>query len=202
MNNYVVFAMAFAASAAAPGPEVAALLGRTLSGGMRSSIALAVGIVTGKLLLMTAAAIGLGALATLPGPVFLLLKILGALYLFWLGIRRWRNAGRVLDTHAHAQTGRVADAGAGLAMTLSNPMAVMFYLALMPTVIDLNGLSMTTYAVLCVIIAGIMSAVALSYGIAAETARRYLTSPAQKVMVDRAAGAIMMGAGALVAFSS
>lgn len=201
MNNYLVFALAFAASAAAPGPEVAALLGRALSGGMWSSIPLTVGIVSGKLLLMTAAAIGLGALANLSGPLFLFLKILGAVYLFWLGIRRWRNAGRVLDTNTSAKSGRVADAGLGLAMTLSNPMAVMFYIALLPSVIDLNGLNLSSYAVLCLIIVGIMSAVALSYGVAAETARKYLTSSAQKAMVDRVAGAIMIGAGILVAFS-
>jgi len=201
MNNYLVFALAFAASAAAPGPEVAALLGRALAGGMRSSFPLAAGIVIGKLLLMTAAAIGLGALLALPGPFFMVLKALGAVYLFWLGMRRWRNAGRVLDTNAGARSSRIADAGLGLAMTLSNPMAVMFYIALLPSVIDLRGLSMSAYAVLCLIIVGVMSAVAFGYGMAADTARRHLTSPKQKANVDRFAGAIMMGAGLLVAFS-
>ena len=67
MTQYLLFFMAFAASAAAPGPEIAGLLSRSLSGGIASSVPLAVGIIAGKLLMLTAAIVGLTALLTVLG---------------------------------------------------------------------------------------------------------------------------------------
>lgn len=59
MTEYTIFLLAFAASAAAPGPEIAALLSRSLSGGMLSSVPLALGIILGKLLMLSAPCIAL-----------------------------------------------------------------------------------------------------------------------------------------------
>lgn len=78
MTGYTIFLLAFAASAAAPGPEIAALLSRSLSGGMCASVPLALGIMLGKLLMLSAAVIGLSALVATLGPMLLGLKFIGA----------------------------------------------------------------------------------------------------------------------------
>jgi threonine/homoserine/homoserine lactone efflux protein len=93
-RELAVFAVTFAASAAAPGPEVAAFLGRTVSRGLRGGVPLALGIVCGKLLLLAGAVAGLAALVPLLGPAFDVLAYGGAAYLVWLGVRKWRRAGR------------------------------------------------------------------------------------------------------------
>ncbi|MGO4570718.1 LysE family translocator [Microvirga sp. 2TAF3] len=200
MTEYTVFLLAFAASAAAPGPEIAGLLARALSNGMFASLPLALGIILGKLIMLTAALLGLSALITVLGPVFVALKFGGAAYLIWLGVKKWRNSGRVLAaTEAMKPAGFAAEIGLGLMMTLSNPIAIVFYLALLPGVIDMAGVTVTTYAALSAIIAGVMAAVTLGYGLIAEIARRVFSSSRAKTRIDRASGAMMIGAGLLIA---
>lgn len=203
MAEYTVFLLAFAASAAAPGPEIAGLLARALSNGMFASLPLAFGIIIGKLIMLTAALLGLSALIEILGPVFVALKFGGAAYLIWLGVKKWRNAGRVLAaTEAMKPAGFAAEMGLGLAMTLSNPIAIVFYLALLPGVIDMAGVTLASYATLCAIIAGVMVAVTLGYGLIAEIARRLFTSSGAKARIDRSSGAMMIGAGVLIASRS
>jgi len=200
MINYSVFMLAFAASAAAPGPEIAALVSRVLAGGMRSSFALAAGIVIGKLLMLTTALLGLAALYSVLGPWFAGLKFLGAAYLLYVGIRKWRAAGRVLA--AGGSPGGLNPASEtllGLAMTLSNPVAIMFYLALLPGAVDMQKVDLQVFVFLCSIITGIMATVVLVYGSLAELARKLFSSPGSKAGMDRAAAAMMLGAALVIA---
>ena len=200
MTEYLVFLFAFAASAAAPGPEIAGLLARALAGGMLASLPLALGIVLGKLLMLTAAVIGLAALVDLLGPFFAVLKYAGAAYLVWLGIRRWRHAGRILTRSGTAQPADFAvDVGLGLAMTLSNPIAILFYLALLPGAVDIAGMTLKSYGVLCTIVVGVMAAVTIAYGIMAEAVRKVFSSSGSKAGMDRTTGAMLIGAGTLIA---
>lgn len=203
MTEYTVFLLAFAASAAAPGPEIAGLLGRALSNGMFASLPLAIGIILGKLLMLTAALVGLSALIEVLGPVFVALKFVGAAYLVWLGIRKWRNAGRVLAAAEGTKPlNAMAEIGLGLAMTLSNPIAIVFYLALLPGVIDVAGVTLGGYAILCAIVTGVMLLIALGYGVLAEIVRSLFSSAASKARIDRTSGAMMVGAGVLIATRS
>ena len=200
MTQYLLFFMAFAASAAAPGPEIAGVLSRSLSGGIASSVPLAVGIIAGKLLMLTAAIAGLTALLTVLGPMLAALKLVGAAYLIWLGVKKWRKAGLVLAASEQAsKLGFGIEVSLGLGMTLSNPIAIIFYIALLPGVIDVSGVTPANYAILCAIIVGVMVAVVLGYGLLAELARRSFSSPKAKTRIDRFSGAMMVGAGVLIA---
>ncbi|MBF9233155.1 LysE family translocator [Microvirga alba] len=200
MTQYTVFLLAFAASAAAPGPEIAGLLARALSNGMFASLPLALGIILGKLVMLTAAVVGLSALIEVLGPMFVALKFGGAAYLIWLGIKKWKNAGRVLAaTEATKPLNFATEIGLGLAMTLSNPIAIVFYMALLPGVIDVSGITLASYAILCAIITAVMIAIALGYGLVAEIARKLFSSSMSKARIDRSAGAMMVGAGILIA---
>lgn len=200
MIDYSVFMIAFAASAAAPGPEIAALVGRVLAGGMRSSFALAAGIIIGKLLMLTTALLGLAALYSVLGPWFAGLKFLGAAYLLYVGVRKWRAAGRVLAAGVNPGVlNPASETLLGLAMTLSNPVAIMFYLALLPGVVDIQKVDLHVFVFLCSIITGIMAAVVLVYGSLAELARKLFSAPGSKAGMDRAAAAMMLGAALVIA---
>lgn len=195
MTEYTVFMLAFAASAAAPGPEIAGLMSRSLSSGILSSIPLSIGIILGKLLMLTAAVIGLTALVEALGPMFEMLKYFGVAYLVWLAIKKWRNAGKVLDKNVKTKSVNfVAEIGLGLAMTLSNPIAIVFYMALLPGVIDVSGITLNTYTILCLIIMIVMSVVVSVYGLMAEIVRKLFCSSKSKAHIDRISGAIMFGA--------
>ncbi|HTD03621.1 LysE family translocator [Undibacterium sp.] len=198
--DYSVFIIAFAASAAAPGPEIAALLSRTLAGGRAATLPLAAGIIAGKLLMLSAALLGLATLFAALGPWFAGLKLLGVAYLLYLGMKKWKQAGRaVASGTAPLLVSRTSELMLGLAMTLSNPIAIMFYLALLPGVIDVSRVDLRIFTVLCGIIVGIMGAVVVVYGGAAELARKQFSSPDSKKMLDRVAAAMMLGSALLIA---
>ncbi|NLU67793.1 LysE family translocator [Streptomyces sp. HNM0574] len=200
-GQYALFAVTFAASAAAPGPEIAALLGRQLSGGIPRSVPLALGIAVGKWAMLTAAVAGLAALAAGLGPAFAVLQYCGALYLVWLGVKRWRRAGATVLAEEHEEGRRklLPDLSLGLAMTLSNPIALAFYLALLPGVIDMAHVGVEQYLLLVAILLGVVALVVLGYGLLAEAARRAFAAEKSKVWIDRIAGCMFIGAGALVA---
>lgn len=199
MSEYLIFLFAFAASAAAPGPEIAAVVSRSLSHGVRSSAPLAIGLIAGKLAMLTAAIVGVAALLKVVDPFFLVLKLAGGAYLIWLGVKKWRRAGRVLaETEASSAGSFAKEVGLGLAMTLSNPLAIAFYVAMLPGVIDVAGVTLTTYVTLCSILVVVMALVVLGYGLLAEGARRAFRLSKAKAHVERASGAMMVGAGALV----
>lgn len=200
MTQYAVFLLAFAASAAAPGPEIAGLLARTLGNGIRSGFPLASGIVVGKLALLSAAVIGLTGLVAALGPVFAVLRYAGAAYLIWLGIKKWRRAGRLLATDASAApTSLVREVGLGMAMTLSNPIALVFYVALLPGVIEVSDVTVQSYLILCAILVTVMAAVVLGYGLMAELARRMLSAADSKSRIDRISAVLFVLAGLLIA---
>jgi threonine/homoserine/homoserine lactone efflux protein len=200
MTEYLVFALAFAASAAAPGPEIAGLLARTLGNGIRAGFPLAGGIVVGKLTLLTAAVIGLTGLVAALGPLFVVLRYAGAAYLIWLGIKKWRRAGRLLSTDASiAPTSLAREVGLGMAMTLSNPIALVFYVALLPGVIEVSDVTVQSYLMLCATLVAVMALVVLGYGLMAELARKMLSATDSKSKVDRISAVLFVLAGLLIA---
>jgi len=91
IHEVMLFAGVFAMSAAAPGADTMLILARSLAGGPRAAAPLAAGITIAKLVMLTAAAAGVSAAAATFGTMFVLLKIAGAAYLVWLGIKMWRR---------------------------------------------------------------------------------------------------------------
>lgn len=128
-----------------------------------------------------------------------MLQYLGAAYLVWLGVKKWRRAGRLLETDATAPNSLVKEVGLGMAMTLSNPIALVFYLALLPGVIDVEGVTVRSYLILCAILVAVMVAVVLGYGLMAELARKLLSATDSKARIDRISGVMFVLAGLLIA---
>ncbi|AIY40468.1 Transporter [Collimonas arenae] len=200
MTQYLIFLLAFAASAALPGPEIAALLSRSISGGLRSSLPLATGIIIGKLIMLSAAVIGLSALLAILGPAFVTLKYAGAAYLVWLGIKKWHKAGEALANATDTPAASIGiEIGLGLAMTITNPLAIAFYMALLPGVINVAGVPLSSYLILCAIIVGVMLAIVIAYGLLAELARKLFRSSRAKANLDRVSGGMMVGVGVILA---
>lgn len=200
MNENLIFMLTFAASAAAPGPEVAMLLSRTFAGGLLRSMPFLSGIIAGKLLMLTAALVGLAALVQVLGPFLTSLKWVGAAYVLYLGIKKFVLAGKQLAVEANSKPIHLlTDVGVGLSLTLSNPLAIVFYLALLPGVIGPAGVGFSRYLLLVGMVIGVMFLVGLAYGLLAELARRLLTSEKSKTTVDRVSGLMLVGAALLVA---
>lgn len=198
-HAYLIYWTLYAVCIALPGPGVVAIVARALGSGFRSTIPAALGTVVGDLVWMTLSAFGLAALAQAMGSYFLVIKYAGALYLVYMGYKYWR--AEVSDIPeiipAKAQKSFLSQ----LSVTLGNPKAMGFFLAVFPQVVDLKHLNVLGYGQLVLATAVLIPAIMLSYAAAAAQVRVFLTSKKARKGINKTASVIMIGAGALVAVS-
>src|SRR5262249_61019008 len=118
---------------ARPGPNVLAVLGTAMGEGRRAGIALALGIATGSVLWALLTAAGLSALLATYAAALTAIKIAGGLYLLWLAFKAFRAAASACAIAATVdrQPSLRAYVLRGLAIQLTNPKAVLAWVALM-----------------------------------------------------------------------
>lgn len=199
VHSYVIYCTLYAICVAVPGPGVVAIVARALGSGFRSTIPAALGTVVGDAVWMTLSAFGLAAIATAMGQWFLIIKYAGALYLVYMGYKYWRAEVGEMPDVLPASTRQ--SFFSQLSLTLGNPKAMAFFLAILPTVVDLNHLNAIGYGQLLLATAVLIPAIMLSYAAAAAQVRVFLTSRRARKGINRTAAVVMIGAGAGVAVS-
>lgn len=197
-ENLFVFAAAYLAVVILPGPGVTALVARVLARGTRGAPAFIAGFVAGALLWFTTAVTGLAAIASTFADVFIVIRYAGAAYLLYLAWRFWTAAARPVATVDTSPESRGRLFLAGLAINLGNPKAVVFFLALLPTVVDVEALTLPGAVELGVLVAVIVAIVFSAYTLAAARARRLFTSPRALRLVNRGSSVAMAGAAAAI----
>ena len=136
LYGFMGFCAVYLLAVATPGPGVAAVLTRSLAHGMRGAPAFIAGFLLGDLIWFAGASAGLAALAQTAQTVFLVVRYAGAAYLLYLAYRLWTAAPRPLeavDLDASQKPLRLFLGS--LALTMGNPKVMMFFLALLPTVL-------------------------------------------------------------------
>jgi threonine/homoserine/homoserine lactone efflux protein len=196
----LTFCAVYALAVATPGPGVAAIIARGLAHGFKGAPAFIAGFVVGDLLWFAIAATGLAALAKTAATLFVAIKWAGVLYLLYLAYKLWTApAERVeIENGTRSRHGWSAFL-ASLMLTLSNPKAILFFLALLPTVIDLTSLDALRFleisAVMCVVLPSVLGA----YAFLAARARALFTTPEAVRRLNRGSGMAMAGAAVVVA---
>jgi threonine/homoserine/homoserine lactone efflux protein len=196
----IVFATALLIASASPGPGIAAIVARVLGRGTQGAFAFASGVAVGDVVWLTVAILGLAALAQAFHGLFLAIKYAGCAYLLYLGWKIW--TAPVTAREIEADTRRehpVTLFLAGLAVTLGNPKVVVFYLALLPTLLDLARVTLLGYAELVAVTLGVLAVVFGAYMALAARARHLFTSPGAIRIVNRGTGAVMAGAAVAMA---
>lgn len=178
-----------------PGPSVLFVIGRALAHDRRVAVASAVGNAIGMLFLIVAAAFGLGQLAEHSAVVFTAIKLVGAAYLVYLGVRTFRSRGELLltalggpdpatDRHALAQ---------GVVVGVTNPKAIAFFAAVLPQFVDTTTAGPTTQMlVLGLLFVLLASGLDSLWAVAAGTASSWIASSPRQLSVFRGAGGLMM----------
>jgi threonine/homoserine/homoserine lactone efflux protein len=195
----VSFGAVYFSAVATPGPGVAAVIARSLARGHSGAAAFIAGFVVGDLLWFSAAALGLSALThAFPG-VFVVVKSAGVAYLLFLAGKLWLSPARAPEeVEALEQTRWHAFVGS-LTLTLGNPKPMLFFLALLPTLLPLEGLDAAGIAEIALTIAVILPVVLGGYVFAAAKARRWFRSPRATQLLNRGSGTLMAAAAVAVA---
>jgi len=200
LTGLLLFSAAYATAVISPGPGVAALVARVLARGLRGAPAFIAGFLIGDLVWFTVAATGLALLAQTFAMVFLAVKYAGAAYLLYLAWRLWTAPAAAGEIAAAAPSERPLRLFLGsLSLTLGNPKPIIFFLAILPTVVDLTRLDRGGFAEIAALMAVILTVILGGYALAAAYARRLFTSARAIRAVNRGTGAVMAGAAIAIA---
>lgn len=200
LTSLLVFTGALFVAAASPGPGIAAIVARVLGRGMNGAIAFTAGVALGDVVWLTVAVLGLAVVAQTFQAVFLVIKYAGAAYLLFLAWRLWTAPVATHDVAPDtSDVRRVRLFLAGLAVTMGNPKVMVFYLALLPNIIDLAAVTVWGWLELSLVVLGVLAVVFGAYVALAARTRRLFSSPRAMRMVNRGSGTVMASAAVAIA---
>ena len=195
LTGLLVFAAAYLLAVVSPGPGTMSVVARVLSRGMGGLPAYITGFVLGDLIWFTIAATGLAVVAQAFAGAMIVVRLAGAAYLAWMAYQFW-----IAPVSVAAQApAKMHSTLAGLTLTLGNPKVIVFFLALLPSVVDLRVLTPAGFAELAALIAVILAAVLAGYGLGAARARRLFATTRAMRRLNRGAGVVMAGVAIAVA---
>ena len=192
----LAFFIAIIIFAVTPGPGVFALLSRAMTRGAISCISLALGMALSDIIYLVLACLGLAVIAESWGSMFTVIRIAGALYLIYLGWKMWHERPSIENSAQPLATQtEMMSLMQGFLISASNPKVILFYIAFLPTFMDLTTLSHQDIVVASIIcLAGLMIGL-MAIAFSASWARRYFRSERAMKGLNRIAGSIMMSAG-------
>ncbi|WP_067867609.1 LysE family translocator [Neptuniibacter marinus] len=178
-----------------PGPGIFAILARALTKGAPACLMLALGMTMSDILYLVAACYGLAVIATHWSELFTFIRILGACYLIYLGWKMWNAPLDLTEANGEKQSEGIMGFIQGFLISASNPKVILFYIAFLPTFMDLTALDNMDIA-----LASFLTLVSLMSGLMlialfASKARRWFKSEKAVNRLNKSAGSIMAGAG-------
>ena len=201
-STLAAFALAALALVALPGPNIAYLLTRSIADGRRAGIVSALGIETGTLVHITAAAAGLSALLASSATAFAFVKYAGAAYLIYLGIRALL-AREPADQARPAPPAGAHVYGQAITVQLLNPKVAVFYLAFLPQFLDPDRPAAAQIAVLGAVIVAIGAIIHMALALVAGSAAQRFRGRrgGRRSWSRRASGCLYLAMGAFAALS-
>ncbi|MFM0247422.1 LysE family translocator [Paraburkholderia sediminicola] len=199
LSALLVFALALIIAAGTPGPSIAALVARVLTNGFRDVLPFLAAMWLGEALWLTCAVAGLAVIARSFGMVFIVLKFVGVAYLLFLAWKMWRAPADVQGSNLPSGQSPWRMFVAGLLVTLSNPKIMMFYLALLPTIIDLSRIGTVAWFELTLTMLIVLMAVDFGWALLATRARKLLSTRRAVRITNRASATVMAGVAAAIA---
>lgn len=183
--------------AVTPGPGALASMSAGAGRGYRSALALILGLQAALLCQLAIVAIGLGALLAASEQAFALLRLIGAGYLIWLGIEKWRAA----PASDHEQTLAGGHRGLfvqGLLVNLANPKAIVFIAALVPQFVDPTARQLPQYGLIALTLCATDVVVMSCYALAATRLGRWVADRKAASRLNRIFASLFVAFGVLL----
>lgn len=198
--NLLLFAGVYFVMVISPGPGIAAVIARGISQGTRAASAYIAGFVVGDLVWFTVAATGLSVIAQTFEALFLAIKYLGCCYLLFMAWKIWT---------APIETGGTDSTAGGLnhwpsffgslSIALGNPKVIIFFLSIMPLVIDLKSITSVAFLEMATVIVLVFVPTQTAILLLANRAPRIFTSRRALKRINQGTAGIMAGAAAVIA---
>lgn len=204
LTTYLLYITAVAVLVLTPGPTMLMCITRAIQTGPGSALSAGLGSVTAALGTMLLSALGLGALLGASELAFNVLKVVGAAYLVYLGIKTWRSPVAVLGqvegvgSPAYRPLSRRASYAQGFMVGASNPKALLFAAAFFPQFLNSATALLPQFAVLGVTFAAMELTVLSTCAFGAARVAPLLASTDRIRWVNRVCGGIFATMGGVV----
>jgi threonine/homoserine/homoserine lactone efflux protein len=207
--SWPAFLLAVVLIAASPGPAMALILRRAALGGFRAAVPTVLGLELGLYAWALLAAAGFAGLVAASEAAFLVLRVVGAAVLCWLGVQalraawRERSAGRSGTTALPPpRRGGWAGFGEGVVVQLANPKAAVFVIAFYPQFVPADRPLFATTAVLALVQVALETVLYLSLAAGVARAGAWFRRPRVRAWLEGVSGTVLVGLGLRVAVTS
>ena len=183
--------------AAIPSSSVLIVISRSATSGFSHGVLAALGIVTGDIIFILIAILGLSLLADSMGDMFVLVRYLGGAYLVWMGISLLRAKPAELKVEKSGSASLSSSFISGLLFTLADQKAILFYLGFLPAFIKLSSLTLADIAVILTITLFAVGGAKVAYAFMAGGVASLFTDRAKRAL-NIASGSLMLAIGLFV----
>lgn len=185
-----------------PGPVWVALLARSLSGGFRAALPLAMGVAIGDIFWPLVAVLGVTWLVSEFAGFMDVLQWVAVVVFVAMGVLLIRNADHALDASSRlTRPGMWAGFVAGLAVILGNPKAVLFYMGVLPGFFDLTQVTVGDMLAICTLSFVVPLVGNLVLAASVDRVRGLLKSPGAVRRMNVTAGWLLIGVGGVIALT-
>ena len=202
-SRWAVYAVVAAIAILSPGPAVLLAISNSVRFGLRRVVYSSFGNVIGVMCVSALAMLGLGAVLKSSAFLFGVLKLIGAGYLIFLGIKQWGSSGNIFTRTADAvieeQRSNWQLFVQGITLALTNPKAILFFTALFPQFLDSERALLPQFAILTGTFMAISFCSLMMYGLLARATRRWFAVPRHARWFNRISGGlfVLLGFGLL-----
>ncbi|WP_417669976.1 LysE family translocator [Roseibium sp.] len=199
LELYFAYVAATLIVLAIPGPTIMLVISYALAHGRKSASASVLGVGLGDATAATASLLGLGAVLATSATLFSILKWVGAAYLFWIGLKMFRNRPASFAPHEVAEVRPVKVFAHAYVVTALNPKGIIFFMAFLPHFIAPDTAAAPQLFLLgsTFVILGIVNAAV--YALGASLVGEKLRSPSLVSIINRLGGGFLMTAAAMTA---
>ncbi|MDX1809105.1 MAG: LysE family translocator [Sulfurospirillaceae bacterium] len=183
---------------ATPGPGTLAVVSRSLGSGFKHALFMAGGMVLGDIIFLLLSIFGLGIIASTLGTLFEVIKVIGGLYLVYLGYKIFMAKTSHFDTTLEKKTSYSGDFFSGLFITLGNPKVIAFYIGFLPTFVNISRLTTKDILLVTFLVLGVLSTVLTTYAYFASKTKDAIKRPKTQNIMNKTAGSIMILIGCLL----
>jgi len=203
-QNWLAFCSIAFVAAAIPGPAILLVSTHSLQFGTLRSLIAAAGNITGLFIMSACSILGLSALVMISSTAFTVIKIIGALYLLYMGIKIWRSGVQLntINSECEAKFSAWSLYSQGLLISLTNPKAIIFTSALFPQFIVVSEPLLPQFLILVVTLMACSFLCLLSYSLLSQKLKAGTKQYVSGSALGKVFGTMFVGAGGVLAIST
>ena len=202
MDNYFLYVGVAIATILLPGPAVLLTINNAIQKGFLKTFAGIFGVALAILMVATVSATSLGIILASSAMAFGVVKIVGAVYLVYLGIKMWRSKTTSSTKMSTQQSSLLTCFAEGFFVSITNPKAVVFFMSIFPQFIDLKQEYTPQFILLAVTFSLLVVVIHTVYACCASLTKSKIPSQKESTLLNKVSGGIFIGFGIGLAASS